>query len=278
MLVWDEVTCPLGNPAVTFRVRKWVSGYSEELWRAGYREGSAVPLSPAKLVSLLSYLDTQSTRTGISGLDMLASLRDALCYLYCWRSAMRGKEAGKLELSDLYRDRDGEVPVDFPLSLVLPADTLLVVCCHGSKTVRRQLCDPVLFTSGGPHTLDFVARLTFYLNACTQLGFGVTRYMFRPRVPGNRVLAETPYSNSSLSTNLRAHLTAMGEYGGESMHSFRRGMLQTAHAAGVPKSVLQQHAQMKGSDNLEKYLDVERHKPRLARQALSAAAAAASPS
>ena len=75
---------------------------------------------------------------------------------------MRGKEAGKLELSDLYRDRDGEVPVDFPLSLVLPADTLLVVCCHGSKTVRRQLCDPVLFTSGGPHTLDFVARLTFY--------------------------------------------------------------------------------------------------------------------
>ena len=70
VLVWDEVTCPLGNPAVTFRVRKWVSGYSEELWRAGYREGSAVPMSPAKLVSLLSYLDTQSTRTRISGLDM----------------------------------------------------------------------------------------------------------------------------------------------------------------------------------------------------------------
>ena len=91
-----------------------------------------------------------------------ASLRDALCYLYCWGSAMRGKEAGKLELSDLYRDRDGKVPVDFPLPLVLPAGTQFVVCCHGSKTMRRQLCDPVLFTSGGPHTLDFVARLTFY--------------------------------------------------------------------------------------------------------------------
>ena len=166
VLDWDEVSCPLGNPAVNFRMRKWVSGYSEELWRAGYREGSAVPLSPAKLVSLLSYLDSQSTRTGISGLDMLASLRDALCYLYCWGSAMRGKEAGKLELSDLYRDRDGKVPVDFPLPLVLPADTLLVVCCHGSKTVRRQICDPVL-KRGSPHP-GLCGPLTFYLHACTQ--------------------------------------------------------------------------------------------------------------
>ena len=149
VLDWDEVSCPLGNPAVNFRMRKWVSGYSEELWRAGYREGSAVPLSPAKLVSLLSYLDSQSTRTGPPyGMPCVTStVGVAPCV------ARRPASWSCLTCTVTVMGRC------LLISLCLWCYPLTP--CSWSAATALRPCGARSVTpcsSGGPHTLDFVAR------------------------------------------------------------------------------------------------------------------------
>ena len=159
---------------------------------------------------------------------------------------------------------------------------------HGAHPVyfRRRL------------SAGFPSRLSLFLVENDHVGCVVTS-ISRPLKPGHREFSEA-FAPSNLCSKLRTYLQAMGMYAGESMHSFRRGVLQTLAATGVGEAELRAMVQMmialiisltvkgeframaalflsitmKGAPTMQTYLDVDGHLPRVAQQALAAAARA----
>ena len=70
----------------------------------GLKVGSAVPLSQAKVMALLAYVDQRASKAP-TALACICCLQDYLCFLFCWLSCMRGKDSGKLEMGDLFVPR-----------------------------------------------------------------------------------------------------------------------------------------------------------------------------
>ena len=62
---------------------------------------------------------------------------------------------------------------------------------------------------------------------------------------------------------MRKHLEAVGLYGGESAHGFRRGPMQAAAAQGANRNDLGLQAQIKTAAVVERYISTTRHRPRL---------------
>ena len=67
----------------------------------------------------------------------------------------------------------------------------------------------------------------------------IQQFMIRKSQSGKSV-SEQPLSRSGLYNRLVKHLSDLGCYEGESMHSFRRGMAQHHAAAGHPPASIKQ--------------------------------------
>ena len=89
------------------------------------------------------------------------------------------------------------------------------------------------------HLLDvWFWLLAVYLSSAP-IGRPIQQYLIRTTQPSQPAL-EQPFSRSGLHDRLRKHLKQLGSYGGESMHSFRRGMAQHCAAQGQDLSLIKQ--------------------------------------
>ena len=137
---YHERDNPLGNPREGFLASHWMTGKRKQLFRAGYEEGSTVPLSLNKVTQVLMRLDSLAATEGIRPLDRLCHLRDGLCFNFCWVTGQRGDDAGKLTLDDLWCDDQGlrlMQPMPIPA-----AGQVLLVSCRGSKTHQNSRLKP----------------------------------------------------------------------------------------------------------------------------------------
>ena len=161
----DEVytsTNPHGNPCKHSMITIWRRAYRIKMFVLGLKVGSAVPLSQAKVMALLAYVDQRASKAP-TALACICYLQDYLCFLFCWLSCMRGKDSGKLELGDLFLGPDGTAQLAYPLPPIIPAGTVVVVKPNGDKTHRSCRGDPIPVTAGLFGWDDYPNRLSHSL-------------------------------------------------------------------------------------------------------------------
>ena len=273
----DEIytsTNPHGNPCKHSMITIWRRAYRIKMFVLGLKVGSAVPLSQAKVMALLAYVDQRASKAP-TALACICCLQDYLCFLFCWLSCMRGKDSGKLELGDLFLGPDGTAQLAYPLPPIIPAGTVVVVKPNGDKTHRSCRGDPIPVTAGLFGWDDYPNRLSHYLHLCARSGHGVSKHMFRPLKPSRTGFKEAPYARGSLWTKLCKYLNAMGQYSGEGMHSFRRGKIQAAAAAGADDAAIARLSRIKTRSVRQVYLHPGRHYVTLAKQRARRAASKA---
>lgn len=259
---WTEDT-PRGNPCESTDVRLYRRGYGRQAGAGGYQERSARPLSYDKFAQLCRYLLNAAPST--AGIEEACLYRDLLCYQFMWHTTTRGHDCGRLRLSDLRDPANSSsaysrYPLPLPLlGTPLTAFPTLVVSQLGTKTYQGRRA-PARDLAPAPVTSQcFVRCLAVYLKLCSEGGWAVGDWLFRPLRADRRGFEERAMSTSDLNYRLRRHLEQAGLGEGETCHSFRRGSLQHARATGAGLDALLQLAQMRSVGTLRRYLDPDRH-------------------
>ena len=264
-----------GNPCESHEVRRYRSGYHRELWDEWIEPIAATPLCEDKLLALVTHLDAKRAQhslqlTDDSGryaqLRVLLLERDALLFTYLGASIQRGGEGARLRVCDVRSTQvDGIAGVSMPLGNALPINEQvppLTIHPNGVKSRQRRDCGHFDLLPHADPRLCFASRLSKFTAHCSALGFPLQSpagFIFRIMDSHDRTrLAEIPLSVSAGQSRLRAGLKSLGDYNGESMHSFRRAGMQADQAAGVSQPVTMKRALIVTSSSYNRYTDLRR--------------------
>ena len=260
---YDELACE-GNPCRSVDMSLYRKGFSRGAVAEGFLEQSAVPLTHEKFQTLIRYL-WQRARLA-AAVEQLLLLRDLVCFVIMWVTTSRGHDCGKLRLDDFRDPANPRRPYGgfpLPLSLVYPVGFHLVMSQLGTKTYQGCRAPPVQLWPVGDLELCPIRALAEYSRVCllpgAPAGSAITNYLFRPLRSDHAGFKESAMSSSGLTYRLRQHLQSAGLYDGETCHSFRRGALQHAQAAGLDEASLMALGQMRSAGTLKRYLDPTRH-------------------
>ena len=88
-----------GNPILSTDVMQYRQGYRQKAFRTGYLEGSAVPMTEAKVFQVVDYLDHLIAGC-FNPIQRLTLERDVVMILLMWESYLRGKDCGKITTAD----------------------------------------------------------------------------------------------------------------------------------------------------------------------------------
>ena len=108
-------------------------------------------------------------------------------------------------------------------------DQITIRLTHGTKTNKRsrQYQEPVTLALHEDPKLCFLRHLWAYLQLAHVVRDPITHYLFRPLTDDKTGFkSQTAYSGCSMTKMVRKHLEDLGQYSGETAHSFRRGDLQ----------------------------------------------------
>ncbi|GIM15341.1 hypothetical protein Vretimale_18025, partial [Volvox reticuliferus] len=258
-----------GNPCDSTIVRGYTKGNRRSAGRAGHCERSAVPLEIGKFHALCLYLCREAAVEVEPFLRSLF-LRDLAVFTLMWHTYQRGHDIGKLMLSDFREVAHGHSEYSgWPLppldpDLRVPSGTLLRIEELGTKTHQGRRAPAIMVRPSEEPSACPLGALSLYMDLCRTLGMPVEGYLFRPVIRGGRRYREAPLSTEALEHRLVMHLEAAGLYGGETIHSFRRGSLQHALQMGVSEADLMRLSHIRSIATLRRYVDPTRHQARLA--------------
>jgi hypothetical protein len=255
-----------GNPVLSSEVGLYRQGYKNQVWREGYQEGSAVPMTESKYRALISFMDGLCDSKS-SVVEQLCIERDVCLYMYAWESSLRGKDAGKITLQDFFDSRG--VLLDLYSLVDVVEGFSLCIIPNGTKTVKGRRAEAQCFDMTEDTQFCFLSRLLSYVHHCKGAGFPITTYVFRPLDGTRKGFKEQAYMSSGLWHSIVKYLTLAGLFEGETAHSFRRGGLQAAFYTGSAAfTAVQERAQLKSPGIVKRYLNTARHIPRLRKQVL----------
>ena len=270
---WDPLTLS-GNPCASFEVRLYRSGYQRELWGQDIEPTAATPLRHDKVLALVVHLDAKRalltadpiySESRFLQLRGLLLERDALLFTYLSASIQRGGEGARLRLCDIRTAHsEGVTGVSLPLGNALIADRAPAVSVHpnGVKTRQRRDCGHFLLQPHPDSRVCFMSRLAHFSSSCRALGFPLRApagFIFRIMDPQDRRrLIETPLSVSASLSRLRASLKSLGDYQGETMHSFRRAGMQSDQDTGVTPHETMKRALIVSPSSYNLYTDRRR--------------------
>lgn len=235
---------PDRNPCAAPVVAQYLRGYRRERVQAGVPQSAAVPLSEGLVADLSLWLVLAAADPELTASARLALLRDRAVFLLLWATCMRAHDCGKLRVTDF---RDPLAPQQRAYEWwVLPRPVVGLPYPRGAQLYVWELVDkthqfgralPYRLESAGGGALCPVEALAQYYYACQGpdgIACGpVTGFVFRPLSRSRQRFEERALGTSTLGARLRAHLCTMGQYGGETCHSFRRGRLQHEVAQGA---------------------------------------------
>ena len=219
-----------GNPVDSSIVSEFCAGYSQMAFDLGNDPIPAlvIVMSEGKVARLHAYL-------GVAASERLASvrpdvpssyrglhechtyMRDAAVFGLCETECERAGEGGKLRRTCLTRDLEtGATYVDYESS---SRGQDLTEHGRGKKQARRKL------TSRYQMTEASATRVHDYLCSMDLYGLWPVEdcdYMFLTLCPSRDDFMAQPISSDLVNQRLKQHLTAMGEYEGETSHSLKR--------------------------------------------------------
>ncbi|GLC60952.1 hypothetical protein PLESTB_001699300 [Pleodorina starrii] len=257
-----------GNPLDCVWVEDFRAAYQRTRVLAGVSEVSAVPMTYAKYRALVAQLWGAVAQAPCS-LERIVLLRDLLCVLLLWQTAFRGHDIGKLGLGDFVDPAQPDRPyTGFPLPPPWlwgsEAAPTLGFRQRGTKTYKLARAPLVLLEPNSAEPALCIPRtLAHYVWCCSQpdapAGSAVVDLLFRPLAADKRSFKDTALTSASLAARVRLHLEAAGLHDQEAVHSFRRGALQAAEAAGGEVPTLLGLGQLRSLATLSRYLDRHRH-------------------
>ncbi len=250
---------PSGNPCDSEVVSGYRSGYTAGACDAGYEELSAVPMSSAKYQALVRHI-RQCAAGAPDSTQRAMFLRDLCCFHLMWHTTIRGGNCGELKTTDFSTPFPPPAP---PAGGAYPPGQQVVISKLGTKTYRYRRAPPQAVPPHPDPVLCPVRALRDYWSACQDPNAppanSITSFLFRPLHPSLTYFKPVPLSSGTLQDRLVVYLKAMREYNGESCHSFRRGALQGAQAAGASDKELHDLGQIRTPAILHRYLDTQRH-------------------
>ncbi|KAL0019147.1 hypothetical protein WJX77_006289 [Trebouxia sp. C0004] len=172
---WNPLSAS-GNPVDSTLLTQYRKGYRLEAWRAGYLEGSAVPMQGDNLFLLIDYLDSQPAGLP-TGMPQLLLERDVVLILLMWEAPMRGNKCGHLTWSDFFLTDRQQAP--YPLPLFSTGSGLLVKL-NGTKTMKGERSGPFALTLTDDPQHNCLTRLLRYLQMCFPAGQITSPYLFSP--------------------------------------------------------------------------------------------------
>jgi len=274
---WDP-TSNAGNPCESNEVRLYRAGYQRDLWSDDIEPVAAVPLEEVKLLRLVTHLDERreallaalpSNGSRFHRLRALLLERDALLVTYLGASIQRGGEGARLRVCDIRHTGSGDGTVlQLPLGAPLSAIPDVTVYPNGVKTRQRRNCGHFTIGAHADPRLCFVQRYTQFQQSCRDLGQPLQApagFIFRIMDPHHRTsLAAAPLTVAAGLSRLRSGLLALGDYDGETMHSFRRAGMQSDQDSGLPPQVTMDRALITSPSTYSRYTNRSRPTKRVA--------------
>jgi hypothetical protein len=263
---------PVGNPVDSQRIRDFKRTFRKRATAEGYCEVSAVPLPEAAFQGLLDGIDREiaallrmQSGTGQAHYyEWLILERDAAAFTVLWHCYHRGQDILRLVWSQVYSQL---LPKQLACTLwqISTAAQPAVLYARPLVTKTEQTTTPETWQFKrlpsdqsrycAVHRLQRLYCLTRLAGLHVDDGHVFTGFCARnsgvmqPGALQDRLQAA--------AQRLPVHLQPTDR--NFTLHSFRRGHCQKAHADGVPYATIKLLAGMKDDATLRKYLDVGRH-------------------
>ncbi|GIL66332.1 hypothetical protein Vafri_19905 [Volvox africanus] len=257
-----------GNPCDSTIVRGYTKGNRRAAARSGYCERGAVPLEMGKFHSLCLHL-CRGAASEAQPFHRSLWLRVLAVFTLLWHTYQRGHDIGKLLLSDFREVAHGRSEyVGWPLPPLgpdfrVPQGTLLRIEELGTKTHQGRRAPAIMVRPYQEPSACPLGALSLYMDACHAANAPVQGYLFRPVTRGGQAYREAALSTEALEHRLGLHLKTAGLFGGETVHSFRRGSLQHALRSGITEADLMRLSHIRSLATLRRYVDPTRHEARL---------------
>ena len=224
---------PVGNPCLSWAIRRWRKGYEKSEWKEGIEPTMAFPLTRSKLELLIDRLG-ESIRSPVSGRKdrvMRVPLlhRDRAMYAYLYASHQRGGEGSRVRAEDISPS---------PLSWALEDVPACVnVSPNGTKVSQRRRAGEI-HLEGGDTTDEYCWKslLLQFRQASVDLGVPVpdAGALFLRSDVAQKGWGKTALTGPAALRRLQGSLQEYGLWEGETMHSFRSGAIQDGVTRGVP--------------------------------------------
>lgn len=201
---WDTVSS-LGNPAMSPALTTYLSCICDEQAESHVVVKQAKPMTLEKIVSLVAYL-TRELDSGLLTLrDTFLFLRDRAFFLVQFLLGERGGDLSKLLIQEIFR---------------CPDESGFILRQTYGKTRVEKHC--VLVRSPNKQLCPVIALENLFIGS-KEMGLDMSAgYIFRKTLRTGNVI-NTPMSQSAANQRLQFHLTAIGQYCGETTHSLRSG-------------------------------------------------------
>jgi hypothetical protein len=227
----------IGNPADSVEVGELVGGYTQLFFDHGLDPQSACPISEPKLRRLSDFLAV-SASINISEpstvLHAFTLLRDRSHALLSVAGGERASEAGKLREDSLSiippssSECSARLVVDYEECV---RGTDLTATGRGKKQSKRKKTRAYAVPPNRALELDASTALLSYRRLMTQFGMwpplapGEPRFLFPLMALDHKSFQNKPLAATHVRKSLKVHLTAMGEFAGETSHSLKRAGL-----------------------------------------------------
>lgn len=255
---WDHQRLLYTNPIKSDFVSSYRSGYRLWAWKRGYEESSAVPITEATLFEFINGLDKDIAGTSDEQMKLIFE-RDICTFLYLWYGQQRGKECGRLTISDLWTLAGISA---FPLVVPIAPDFQLQVSPNGTKTVkgRRANCITLPAVPVPRQQYCFINRLAIFSQHCQQYGWPIRRYLFRPERSNKVGFLDQPLTSKAIQHQYQTALERHGLCDGHTLHGVRRGGMQHRHhVLGESEDSVGAQALIVTKAIVKRYLDPSRH-------------------
>ncbi len=193
----------------------------------------------------------------VRGPQVAVCLRDGFAWSAMWATCSRGRDCGRLRLSDFVL-ADGRTLFTAWAALRQKPLPTLYLAQQGTKTHRGARA-PLRELVPRGDILCPVNNLGLLLEAYARCGQAATDHLVRPLAKDRRSFREEGLTSQALGGRLTTWLSRLGLGGEETCHSFRRGRLQHERRAGAASAALLSLGEMSAPGTLKRYLDPGRH-------------------
>lgn len=252
-----------GNPVQSDVVRAFIRSYRQRQLADGVRECSAVPMQPQDFATLSYNMRTAMAHSvrenDAQNISLL--LRD-LTHMACmWHNGRRGHDVLHMDWEDVHVCEPGE-----------PAQAVTHIwageICHDTPPPHSLLISisrTKTEWSRRPQSWEYVSHddpnacAVRHLRLLYQWVHQLTKTT--PSGPVFVALRGEPrrLSAEAAGRRVRANILKFGVDHGETMHSFRRGHIQAAQAAGEPISSTMRRVGIATVSTFDRYADKGRH-------------------
>ena len=270
-----SISDPTGNPVAHSDVLNYLNGYANHSFsNTPYVESGAVPIPLATYVKLQEYLVDKADQE-LDPFQAALLWRDACLSAYLWETGQRGKEGGRLVVTDFTYDDVRCTPAWLDLIEGKPRvdQALLVESSAGTKSRKTKHPGTLkldTYADYGLGTGVLVQLLPPYARAMRACRSPLLKHLFMPSNATQDGFRDDEYKSGAYNKRLQKHLKAMAMWNGETAHSLRRGSTQLMKDLGATVSEIGEKRLWRRDTTIDRYLHKTRHRSRLVPTAANA--------